>query len=123
MTSDIAVRDVHHTPCQCLRRLLWTIASTTGINGSLGKVIVNCEDANLDQVKAGMPWHYKKYQSEQSTADRDKYSDAERKARRQRLGLWRNPSPVAPWEYRQAKRERMNNLKSFIGKSTVRSDQ
>ena len=45
------------------------------------KVIVNGEDENLEQVEAGMAWHYKRYQSEQSATDRVKYSDAEREAK------------------------------------------
>jgi endonuclease YncB( thermonuclease family) len=59
----------------------------------LGKVLVNGEDVNLEQVEAGMAWHYKKYQREQSSSDRVKYSDAELEARRHKLGLWNDPSP------------------------------
>jgi endonuclease YncB( thermonuclease family) len=36
----------------------------------LGKVLVNGEYVNLEQVEAGIAWHYKKYQGEQSAADR-----------------------------------------------------
>jgi endonuclease YncB( thermonuclease family) len=86
-------------------------------------VIVKGEDANLEQVEAGMAWHYKKYQGEQSPSDRVKYSDAEREARRLKVGLWHNPNPVPPWEYRQSKRKQMNDLESFVGKSTVRGSQ
>ena len=89
----------------------------------LGKVLVNGEDVNLEQIEAGMAWHYKKYQGEQSSSDRVAYSDAELEARRHKLGLWHDPNPVPPWEYRQAKRKHMNGLKSFIGKSTVRGAQ
>jgi len=89
----------------------------------LGKVIFNGEDVNLEQVEAGMAWHYKKYQGEQSASDRVKYSDAELEARRHKLGLWHDPNPVPPWEYRQAKRKHMNDLESFAGKSTVRGSQ
>jgi hypothetical protein len=32
----------------------------------LGIVLLNSEDANLEQVEAGMAWHFKKYQREQS---------------------------------------------------------
>ena len=56
----------------------------------LGKVLLNGEDVNLEQVKVGLAWHYKKYQWEQSTSDRVKYSDAELEARRLNLGLWRD---------------------------------
>ena len=66
-----------------------------------------------------MAWHYKEYQGEQSPSDRVKYSDAEREARRHKLGLWHDPSQVPPWGYRQAKRKRMNDLEPFVGKSRV----
>ena len=89
----------------------------------LGKVLVNGEDVNLEQVEAGMAWHYKKYQGEQSSSDRIRYSDAELEARREKLGLWRDPNPIPPWEYRQAKREHMKGLEPFAGKSTVRGSQ
>ena len=85
----------------------------------LGKVLVNGEDVNLEQVEAGMAWHYKKYQGEQSPSDRVKYSDAELEARRHKLGLWHDPNPIPPWEYRQAKRKHMNDLEPFVGKSRV----
>jgi endonuclease YncB( thermonuclease family) len=86
----------------------------------LGKVLVNGEDVNLEQVEVGMAWHYKKYQREQSTSDRVAYSDAEREARRQKLGLWHDPNPAPPWDYRRAEREHRKSLEPFVGKSTVR---
>jgi len=67
-----------------------------------------------------MAWHYKKYQEEQSASDRIEYSEAEREARRKKLGLWSDPNPVPPWDYRKAERERRNSLEPFMGKSTVR---
>ena len=75
----------------------------------LGKVLLSDQDVNLEQVEAGMAWHYKKYQSEQSSSDRVKYADAEREARRLKLGLWRDADPVPPWEYRQAKRQKFRD--------------
>jgi endonuclease YncB( thermonuclease family) len=85
----------------------------------LGKVLVNDEDVNLEQVGAGMAWHYKRYQGEQSVSDRIKYSDAELEARRKKLGLWRDSNPIPPWDYRQAEREHRKNVEPFVGKSTV----
>jgi endonuclease YncB( thermonuclease family) len=89
----------------------------------LGKVIVNGEDANLEQVEAGMAWHYKKYQREQSPSDRVKYSDAELEARMHKVGLWHDPNPMPPWDYRRAERDRRKSMEPFVGKSTVRGTQ
>jgi endonuclease YncB( thermonuclease family) len=90
---------------------------------TLGKGLLNGEDVNLEQVQTGMAWHYKKYQGEQSSADRITDSDAELEARTDKLGLWEDPNPVPPWAYRQAKREHLKDLESFVGKSTVRGVQ
>jgi hypothetical protein len=46
------------------------------------------------------PWHYKKYEREQSTEDRVAYALAEGTARAERRGLWRDPRPVPPWAFR-----------------------
>ena len=71
----------------------------------LGKVLLSDQDMNLEQVKAGYAWHYKKYQNEQSSGDRELYSEAEIEAREAGRGLWYDPDPVPPWEYRQMKRK------------------
>jgi endonuclease YncB( thermonuclease family) len=87
----------------------------------LGKVLLSDQDMNLEQIKAGLAWHYKKYQNEQTTADRVKYSDAERAARMEKRGLWHDANPVPPWEYRQAKRQQRKDMEPFIHKSESRS--
>lgn len=61
-------------------------------------------DLNLEQVKLGMAWHYKKYEKEQSLEDRRLYAAAEDAARGNHVGLWSDHNPVPPWEYRKAKR-------------------
>ena len=76
----------------------------------LGKVLLGGEDVNLEQVEAGLAWHYKYYQKEQTPADRVKYSDAELDARRDKLGLWQDHNPVPPWEYRRVKRQKISDL-------------
>ncbi len=70
----------------------------------VGKVLLDGIDACLEQVKAGLAWHYKKYQNEQSSEDQRLYADAENKARNERLGLWRENNPNPPWEWRQLNR-------------------
>lgn len=66
----------------------------------VGKVLVNGQDANLAQVQAGMAWHYKQYQREQSGTDRQAYSAAEDAAKSNKLGLWSDADPVPPWAWR-----------------------
>lgn len=66
----------------------------------VGKVLVNDQDANLRQVSAGLAWHYKQYEKEQSLADRMSYAQAEADARTRKAGLWFDAAPVPPWEFR-----------------------
>ena len=66
----------------------------------VGKVVVNGQDCNLSQVKLGLAWHYKKYQKEQLVQDRQVYATEEDTARLKKLGLWSEPSPTPPWEFR-----------------------
>jgi endonuclease YncB( thermonuclease family) len=70
----------------------------------LGKVILDGKDINLEQVRAGYAWHYKKYMREQSTVDRESYAQAEDEARENRLGLWRDENPEPPWDFRHQSR-------------------
>ena len=72
----------------------------------VGKVLVGGEDTCLEQIAAGFAWHYKKYQNEQTETDRQRYSEAEIKARAAKLGLWKDPHAVPPWEYRAVRRNR-----------------
>lgn len=73
---------------------------------TVGKVIVDGVDANLEQVKAGLAWHYKQYQREQSAKDIAAYVLAEELARNESRGLWTDAEPVPPWEWRrQQKRQ------------------
>ena len=71
----------------------------------VGKVIQKDVDINLQLVKAGYAWHYKKYQDEQSKEDRKLYSQAELKARELKLGLFSDPHSIPPWEFRKLARE------------------
>lgn len=52
------------------------------------------KDVSLEMLKAGMAWHYTKY--DQS----EKYHNAEIKARNNKVGLWVDPRRIAPWDFR-----------------------
>jgi len=71
---------------------------------TVGKVIVNGMDANLEQIKLGMAWFYIEYQNEQSVQDRQEYSGAQNYAEANRLGLWADRSPISPWDFRKQSR-------------------
>jgi endonuclease YncB( thermonuclease family) len=66
----------------------------------VGKILDRERDVNLALVRDGMCWWYRKYANEQSRVDRGLYEAAEVKARTRRVGLWSDPDPVPPWEWR-----------------------
>lgn len=55
-------------------------------------------DVSLEMLRAGLAWHYTQYDSS------EEYGAAEAEARAHRKGLWAEPAPVAPWEFRKQKR-------------------
>ena len=66
----------------------------------IGKVLLGGNDVCLEQVRAGMAWHYKDYQAEQTPEDQILYAAAEDAARSARIGLWIDPNPMPPWDFR-----------------------
>jgi endonuclease YncB( thermonuclease family)/methylphosphotriester-DNA--protein-cysteine methyltransferase len=74
---------------------------------TVGKVLLDGQDINIEQVKAGLAWHYKKYADEQPPEDRVTYAAAETEARAARRGLWQDSNPTPPGDWRAgAKTER-----------------
>lgn len=72
---------------------------------TVGKIFVGGQDVNLQQIRRGMAWHYKAYAHEQPPEDRESYDEAERLARAGQRGLWREPTPTPPWDYRRQARQ------------------
>jgi len=68
----------------------------------VGKVLLGDQDVCLEQVRAGLAWHNK--QGEQTRTDRLRYARAEEEARGAERGLWADPNPIRPWEWRSGKR-------------------
>lgn len=66
----------------------------------VGKVLLDGHDICVEQVSAGMAWHYKYYQDEQTLEDRKLYAEVEDSARSAKLGLWIDPDPIPPWDFR-----------------------
>lgn len=65
----------------------------------LGTVYLDDRDINLEMLKAGFAWHYKKYDSTPA------YAKAEAEARTAKRGLWQDKSAIEPESFRKAKRE------------------
>lgn len=79
------------------------VVGTVHVQGSAAECRqLGCDAAsrlnvNLLQVRAGMAWAYRQYAKSPSI-----YA-AERAARATRTGLWQDPTPVPPWEWRRAR--------------------
>jgi len=60
---------------------------------------VSCDrtDAGTEQVRAGMAWVFDRY-----VIDRSLYA-VQDEARSAHRGLWEDPNPVAPWEWRRSR--------------------
>jgi endonuclease YncB( thermonuclease family) len=54
---------------------------------------------NLQLLKAGLAWHYTKYDRS------DDFALAEKEARAQRQGIWSMKDPIAPWSWRKGVKE------------------
>jgi micrococcal nuclease len=62
---------------------------------TLGVLYVGDLNINLLSVEKGFAWHYKKYSADTALAN------AEVRARRAKLGLWKDGGAIAPWEWRK----------------------
>jgi len=58
-------------------------------------------DVGLAQIVGGLAWWYREYAKEQSPEDRGRYESGEREAKARRRELWRDKTPVPPWQWRQ----------------------
>lgn len=61
----------------------------------IGHVFVNGLDVNRQMIATGNAWHYAAYSKDQSLAD------LQAQAQSQKLGLWAQPNPTPPWEFRK----------------------
>lgn len=52
---------------------------------------------NQEMIKQGMAWHFKRYSADPI------YANLELQARKNKIGLWTDPNPVPPWEWRKPK--------------------
>jgi endonuclease YncB( thermonuclease family) len=67
---------------------------------TIARVICAGTDANAEQVRHGMAWVFDRYASPNSPL----YA-VQNEARAARRGLWGDPNPVPPWEWRRQQRK------------------
>jgi endonuclease YncB( thermonuclease family) len=70
----------------------------------LGKVLHDEVDVTLEQVKAGYAWWFRYNAKTQPEADRVSYEAAEDLAKADQLGLWADPNPINPYNWRKGRR-------------------
>lgn len=87
------------TSDQCFGKNVKILVHSTDRYGrEIGDVVL--EDGtvlNEELVASGYAWHYKQYSNDPVLAQ------LELEARKKKLGLWVDPNPVPPWEYRRKK--------------------
>jgi endonuclease YncB( thermonuclease family) len=73
---------------------------------SLGFIFVEDIDVNAQMIEDGWAWHFKKYNDEQRLAELEEEAKAEKR------GLWADPNPLPPWEFRARKKTPETNTDS-----------
>jgi endonuclease YncB( thermonuclease family) len=66
----------------------------------LGSLEIDGDDVALRMLTAGLAGHFKRF------SDDEELAAAERNARAARRGLWADPEPVPPWEWRASEKDR-----------------
>lgn len=67
--------------------------------GTIGEVFADGQDVNLELVREGLAWWYERYAPDDAVLQR-----LEQEARNARRGLWSDPEPAAPWDWRHSGR-------------------
>lgn len=65
----------------------------------VARVYIDGSDLSEQLITEGLAWHYTRYSSELALGK------AQREARKARRGLWQDPDPEPPWEFRRRRRE------------------
>ena len=60
-------------------------------------VLLDGRNLNQELIRAGLAWWYRQWERRESVL-----RDLEQEARAAERGLWSDPKPVEPWEWRKA---------------------
>ena len=72
---------------------------------TVGHVMIDGRDVNLEMLEEGMAWHYEKYDHNK------RLREAEQSARAANKGLWTDGDAVPPWDWRASEGGRTSSPK------------
>lgn len=82
------------------------VYSVDNYNREVAKVVVKGEDLNLSQLQDGLAWHYCYHAAtDQPWEDYNKYQSSFKAAQDNKVGLWKDKNPTAPWDFRKNDRK------------------
>lgn len=95
-SQAFGMRSKQHLSDQCFGQIAHIKPITKDrYDRTVARVECRGEDANAEQVKAGMAWAYTKYLSD------PEIKKFQAQAKEKRAGLWAEENPVPPWVYRK----------------------
>lgn len=81
------------------KQVIVRLGQGASYNRLIGTIFIGDMDVNLQMIKEGYAWHEIHYAKFQPENERLVYSSAEYAAREGK-GLWEDPKPISPWQYR-----------------------
>ena len=72
----------------------------------LGTVVLDGGNVNLRMIMDGCAWFYRKCEEELPEHIRDLYQEEEKNAFLNERNLWKDKTPIPPWQYRYEQRNR-----------------
>ncbi len=96
--KDYGAKAKKYTSDLCFGKQVKVVESGKDRYGrTLGFVYVDDVCVNEELLKAGLAWHYKKYNKDENLVQ------LEWTARNNKIGLWSMKNPMAPWDFRYNK--------------------
>lgn len=84
---------------------------------TVAEVYLGQKNINKSMVRTGMAWAYREYMSDQE------YITLENQARTQSLGIWSQPNPIYPSQFRQEQRQKEGQEKVLKAEQKAREAQ
>lgn len=80
-----------------LKTIKYVVTDTDRYGRSIAMIYYDTDNKYLSAeiIKAGMGWHYKRYSTSKELAT------FEDNAKKNKIGLWVDNNPIAPWEFRK----------------------